>query len=186
MNRKIPNASSLQARVNMRQFLAGRHMKEDSYGTLDVSLEWPLTPTLDFKNDVQGTGGFLFQHIVSPKPGFHSLLTNLFIDTLLVFAGDSFELRLTPAGSNTGLAALTYQVVTRSHFWPARTNYAVIGGIAIEEPANGGIAVGARPVYVPENWSLDMVYFSPGGEINIRSQYYEFPASQPLTSLLSL
>lgn len=177
-NSPTPGETGLQRRFNLKAFLAARHMKPESYGTMDVSMEWPLPLNIQ-RLDVEANTALDF---VAPAlgSGTHMLLVRAyFINTAGISAAEHLTLQMIPPGGTT-IQTLYNTSLYDDEIPIVSTVTNRVGAAVPPMPA-------LRPVYCPEGFKLRLtgsgVPATTVGRLEFTTLTY--PSTQPLTSLFN-
>jgi hypothetical protein len=151
----------------------------DTHGTMDVSLEWPLSP-LYGGDELDGTGALPVEKtIVAKKPGMHSLITKLMVTARGAgpAAGDFLQLTLkTGNGINQMVIGQTFLIVGKT------SSYPVISCIVSDTATTKGM----KPVYIPEGGELTFSYTANvASVVTYQWEFFQLPSTQPMTTLLN-
>ncbi len=173
--------SDLKRFFQRTPFLAARNMREDVQPTMDASLEWPLFPILQNLGYTAAAGSNT-KILASPRSGTHVVMVYAFFTTDVPAIGDASALFIKQKNVATGISATNLSIVNLT---PGRGLIPLINSVAVDD--NGLFLTGVRTVYVPAGFELVHLYSgAAGGEaVTLRTQRYEFPETQPVTSLIS-
>lgn len=152
-------------------------MQPASYGTMDVSLEWPL-PTVITAFDIFGGTEI---ELANPKTGTHMMVLRAQFEAAIVDPTESLTLR---KGKNPILSASDFlDIAVMANL---QVMIPLIGAVSAALAPAGGMLFGLRPVYVSEGVRLTLAYSAPGGsQGRVKIETVTYPNTQPLTTLFN-